>query len=421
MINALAERAVRAQLETLAHGRLTLEDGERSEVYGVEDLARGEAHARNRNAPQARVIVHDRRFYRAVAFGGHVGAAEAYAAGAWSTPDLTAIVRLFVRNRDVLDGMETGLARFAQPVRNFLHARNRNTVGGSRRNIRAHYDLGNDFFQHFLDDTLTYSAGIFERPSSTLRDASVAKYDRLCRKLELSRDDHVLEIGTGWGGFALHAAETYGCRVTTTTISKEQHALATARIQAAGLADRVTVLLEDYRNLEGQYDKLVSIEMIEAVGHQYFGTYFEQCARLLRPHGLAAIQAITIQDRLYESARREVDFIKRYIFPGSCIPSVSALSVAAAPTDLRLVHLEDLTPHYAETLRRWRDRFFDNWDAIASLGFDEHFKRIWEFYFCYCEGGFDEAVLGSTHLVFAKPEATAPSVVELPPLQVAVA
>lgn len=404
-LDTLAEKAVRSQLDALDRGRLTLVDGDRTSVHGVSD------------GVSATVTVLDRSFYRAVAFGGHVGAAEAYADGAWTTPDLTALVRLFVRNREVLDGMETGLARVAQPLRHVLHARNRNTESGSRRNIHAHYDLGNDFFREFLDETMTYSAGIFDRPDSTLKDASVSKYDRLCRKLDLGPDDHVVEIGTGWGGFALHAASTYGCRVTTTTISREQHALATHRIREAGLDDRVSVMLEDYRKLTGTFDKLVSIEMIEAVGHHYFETYFQQCAHLLAPHGLAAIQAITIQDHLYESARREVDFIKKYIFPGSCIPSISALSVAAAPTDLRLVHLEDLTPHYAETLRRWRARFFDRWDRIEAQGFDEHFKRIWEFYFCYCEGGFDEAVLGSIQFLFAKPEAEVPGLVDLPPLR----
>lgn len=405
ILDSVAEKAVRAQLETLKRGRLTVIDGHQTSVHGAPD------------GLDATVTVRDPSFYRAVAFGGHVGAAEAYAAGAWSTPDLTAIIRLFVRNRDVLDGMETGFARLVQPLRQFLHARNRNTESGSRRNIHAHYDLGNEFFREFLDETMTYSAGIFEQPESSLKDASLAKYDRLCRKLDVGPADHVIEIGTGWGGFALYAAGTYGCRVTTTTISQEQHALATERVREAGLADRVTILLEDYRKLTGTFDKLVSIEMIEAVGHHYFQTYFEQCARLLAPNGLAAIQAITIQDRLYESARREVDFIKRYIFPGSCIPSISTLSGAASPTDLRLVHLEDLTPHYAETLRRWRAGFLDRWDRIESQGFDEQFKRIWEFYFCYCEGGFDEAVLGSIQFLFAKPEAEIPGLVDLPPLR----
>lgn len=408
-LDSFWERMVRSRLQTLDVGRLTVEsDGTRS-VFGSGDEI------------TAHVDVHDQAFYRQVALGGHIGAAESYVEGAWTTPDLTALVRLFLRNREALDGLETGTARLAKPVRALLHAANRNTRKGSARNIRAHYDLGNDFFRTFLDETLTYSAGIFERPDASLRDASVAKYDRLCRKLELGPDDHVVEIGTGWGGFALHAAGRYGCRVTTTTISREQHDLARRRIAEAGLEDRVDVLLRDYREMEGRYDKLVSIEMIEAVGHRYYGTFFDRCARLLKPHGLAALQAITIQDRFYESARKEVDFIKRYIFPGSCIPAVSVLAGAAATTDLRMVHLEDLTPHYAETLRRWRRRFLANRDQITGLGFDDAFRRLWEFYLCYCEGGFDEGVLGSVQLVFAKPAAAAPTIVELPRLHEAVA
>jgi cyclopropane-fatty-acyl-phospholipid synthase len=401
-LDRLAERAVRAGLEGLGDGRLTVTSEGTATTYG------------SGNGLHAHVTVQNAAFWRAVALGGHLGAAESWVAGDWTTPDLTGLVRLFVRNREILDGLETGLARLAQPLRKALHAWNRNTPEGSKRNIRAHYDLGNDFFRLFLDETLTYSAGVFERPSSSMKDASIAKYDRLCRKLAIGADDHVVEIGTGWGGFALHAASTYGCRVTTTTISAEQHALATARVRDAGLEGRIDVMLRDYRDLDGTYDKLVSIEMIEAVGHHYFGTFFRRCAELLRPHGLAAIQAITIQDRYYESARREVDFIKRYIFPGSCIPSVSALTAAAAPTDLRLAHFDDMTPHYGETLRRWRHRFVEEWASIAALGFDERFRRLWEFYFCYCEGGFDEAVLGSVQFLFAKPRARVPAPADLP-------
>ncbi|MDJ0766906.1 MAG: cyclopropane-fatty-acyl-phospholipid synthase family protein, partial [Myxococcota bacterium] len=305
-----------------------------------------------------------------------------------------------------MEGLETGLARFAQPLRGLLHSLNRNTRKGSRKNIAAHYDLSNEFFSLFLDRTMTYSCGIFERTDSSLEEASIAKYDRLCRKLEITETDHVVEIGTGWGGFAIHAAQNYGCRVTTCTISKEQHKLATERIAEAGLSDRVTVLLRDYRDLDGDFDKLVSIEMIEAVGHQYFKTFFEKCASLLNPHGRAAIQAITIQDRFYEEARREVDFIKKYIFPGSCMTAVSVLSDAARDTDLRLVHLEDITPHYAQTLLRWRENFLSNWKRIKPLGFSEEFRRLWEFYFCYCEGGFEEAVLGDVQMLFAKPHAS---------------
>ncbi len=405
LLDRLAETSVRSKLATLKGGRLTLIDGKHTSVHG------------EKGSINVTVTILNPRFYRAVAFGGHVGAAESYAEGIWTTEDLTSLVRLFVCNREVLDGMETGMARLAQPLRQLLHSKNRNTEAGSRRNIRAHYDLGNDFFREFLDETMTYSAGIFDKPESTLKEASLAKYDRLCRKLALSPEDHVIEIGSGWGGFALHAAQHYGCRVTTTTISEEQHALANLRVQEAGLGDRITILLEDYRKLTGTFDKLVSIEMIEAVGHHYFESFFSQCAQLLSPNGLAAIQAITIQDRFYDSARREVDFIKKYIFPGSCIPSITALSTAASVTDLRLVHLEDLTPHYAETLRHWRARFLERWNRIEAQGFDEYFKKIWEFYFCYCEGGFDEAALGSLQFLYAKPKAALPDLGDLPSLR----
>lgn len=393
ILNRIARRGVHSRLEQLKEGRITLRFDGDAHVFGSGDeLA-------------ATVAVHEPDFFAALAFGGHLAAAESYVRGVWDTDDLTTLVQIFLRNREVLDGLETGPARLVQPFRAVLHALNRNTRSGSRRNIVAHYDLGNDFFSTFLDDTMTYSCGVFPSPESSMREASIEKYDRICRKLDLNEDDHVLEIGTGWGGFAVHAASRYGCRVTTTTISDEQYRLASERIAAAGLSARVTLLRQDYRDLEGAYDKLVSIEMIEAVGHQYHREYFEQCARLLKPHGLAAIQTITIQDRFYESARREVDFIKRYIFPGGCIPAVSVLAGAASQTDLRLVGLEDITPHYAETLRRWRERFSSNWPAIRSLGYDEDFRRLWHFYFCYCEGGFDEAVLGNAQLLFAKPKA----------------
>jgi len=347
--------------------------------------------------------IHDPSFFRSLALRGHIGAAESYVRGEWSSPELADVMRLFARNREALDGLERGTALLARPALALLRLLNRNTRRGSVRNIHAHYDLGNDFFATFLDETMTYSSGIFENDATSLRDASIAKYDRICRKLGIGPDDHVVEIGSGWGGFAIHTAATYGCRVTTTTISREQHRLATERVAAAGLDDLVTVLLRDYRDLEGTYDKLVSIEMVEAVGHQYLDTYFEKCASLLTPNGTAAIQAITVQDSWYDPKQRQVDFIKRYIFPGSFVPAISTLTGSSAVTDLRLVHLEDITAHYAVTLRRWRERFLEKAEDVRALGFDDAFQRLWEFYFAYCEGGFAEAVLGVVQLVFAKP------------------
>jgi cyclopropane-fatty-acyl-phospholipid synthase len=309
-----------------------------------------------------------------------------------------------VRNRHVLEGLDSGLSLFATPLRKLLHAWNQNTEAGSRRNIAAHYDLGNDFFKLFLDDTLMYSCALFERPEMTLQEAQIAKLDRICQRLDLQPTDRVIEIGTGWGGFAIHAASRYGCHVTTTTISENQHRLAAERIRAAGLEDRITLLQQDYRQLEGRFDKLVSIEMIEAVGHHYYPSFFRQCAELLKPDGLMLVQAITINDRQYRRARDEVDFIKRYIFPGSCIPAISALLDAAArASDLQLIHLDDIGPHYAITLQRWRAAFLAQLEAVRAQGYSEAFIRLWEFYLAYCEGGFAERALGDVHLLMAKP------------------
>jgi cyclopropane-fatty-acyl-phospholipid synthase len=348
--------------------------------------------------------VNDPRFYSEIAFGGSIGAGEAYMLGYWSTDNLTAAMRILLQNRDVLDGMETGLASFTMPLQKAMHWASRNTRSGSRRNISAHYDLGNPFFELFLDPTMMYSSAVYEHPEMTLQQASVAKLDRICRKLDLQPADHVLEIGTGWGGFALHAAQHYGCRVTTTTISRQQHEMARERISAAGLADRVTLLLEDYRDLTGAFDKLVSIEMIEAVGHRYYETYFGKCSELLKPEGMMLLQAITIADQRYASALKAVDFIQRHIFPGSCIPSVTAMNNAITrATDMRLYHLEDIGPHYATTLKAWRENFFANLSRIRALGYSEEFIRMWEFYFCYCEAGFAERAIGDVQMLLVKP------------------
>jgi len=393
LLSSLARRAVNARLARLRRGHLTLTDGSQTTSWG-DPLS-----------PPIGIIVCDQRFYAAIAFGGSVGAGEAYADGWWTTDDLTGVVRLMLKNRDILDDLETGWAWLSQPARWLAHALNANTRRGSKRNIGAHYDLSNDFFALFLDDSLTYSCGVFERPGASLADAQAAKYARMAALLELQPTDHVVEIGTGWGGFAIHAASRFGCRVTTTTISEEQYRVAVQRVAAAGLQNLVTVIQSDYRDLTGTYDKLASIEMIEAVGHEYFGTFFAKCTELLAPNGRAAIQAITIADERYESARHEVDFIKRHIFPGSCIPSREVLGRAAAEADLAIVHADEIGLHYAETLCRWRLNMRANRDRIATLGFDDRFQRLWEFYFCYCEGGFLERAIGTAQLVFAKPAA----------------
>ncbi len=351
-----------------------------------------------------RLAVHGPAFYRALARNGSVGAAEAYMDGAWDCSDLVGLVQLLVRNRGLLDAMERGPARLGGLAMRALHALRRNTRDGARRNIAEHYDLGNPFFRLFLSEDMMYSSALYAGDGDTLEGASQRKLDRICDKLRIGADDHVVEIGTGWGGFALHAARTRGCRVTTTTISREQHALASRRVAEAGLQGRVTVLLSDYRDLRGEYDKLVSIEMVEAIGAEYLDAYFATLGRLLRPDGLALVQAITIEDHRYEQALRTVDFIKRHVFPGSFIPSIAAMLAAKSrSTDLALVHLEDFGPSYARTLRDWRRRFLANRGAIRAQGFDERFLRMWEFYLAYCEGGFLERTIGVAHLLMAKP------------------
>ena len=337
---------VLAGMRGITRGKLVIHD--RGEVF---ECGNGDA-----SGLQAEIHILHGDTWTAVARRGSIGAAEAFVHGHWSTPDLTQVIRIFVANRSVLEGMENSLARLVMPLWRVAHFVHANTRQGSRRNIAAHYDLGNDFFRLFLDETMMYSAAVFERPDMSLAEAQNAKNERICRKLALKSTDHLLEIGTGWGGFAMHAARHHGCRVTTTTISRQQYELAVERIRAAGLEHQIEVVMKDYRDLNGQWDKVVSIEMIEAVGHQYYPDYFGAISRLLKPDGLALIQAITITDQIYAQALRQVDFIQKYIFPGSCIPSITALlNAMTRASDLKLTHLEDITPHYATTLRLWRE------------------------------------------------------------------
>ncbi len=392
-LERLLRKRLFASLSTLTCGRLAIEDS-----LGSATLGQGE--------PVVRLTIRDMAFYRLVATQGSVGAGEAYGDGMWTCDDLVALVRLLVRNRDTLDGMESGLARVAGWLLRRWHAGNRTTPEGSRRNIAAHYDLGNDFFSLFLSPDLMYSSALWAGADDTLEEASRRKLDTICRKLELGPRDRVVEIGSGWGGFAIHAARHYGCHVTTATISREQHALALARVRAAGLDDRVSVVLQDYRDLQGRYDKLVSIEMIEAIGAQYLETYFAKVADLLAPHGRALIQAITIEDHRYQQALGEVDFIKRHIFPGSFIPSIEAmLRAKTRASDLALVHLEDFGLSYARTLQAWRQRFLAHLPEVRRQDFDTRFCRLWEFYLAYCEGGFRERSIGVSHLLLTHPGA----------------
>ncbi len=392
-LDNLSRKMVLARLDGLEIGRLKITDEGETRTYGVA----GEL--------TATITVSDSRFYSSLATGGALGAAEAYMLGYWNCDDLTTVVRILVRNRQVLESIESGLARISAPLAKFAHWFNRNSRRGSRRNIAAHYDLGNDFFKLWLDESMMYSAAVFEKEGMTLEEASIAKLDRICKKLQLSPEDHVLEIGTGWGGFAVYAAENYGCRVTTTTISSEQYAYAKERVRAAGLEDRIRLLLEDYRDLDGAYDKIVSIEMVEAVGQEFLNDYFAQCSKLLKSDGMMLLQSITIADQRYQAALRSVDFIQRYIFPGGFLPSVTAITASlTAATDMRVYHLEDIGAHYADTLRHWRDRFFSKFDKIWSMEYGEEFLRMWQYYFCYCEGAFIERAIGNVQVLLVKPD-----------------
>ncbi|WP_226660998.1 SAM-dependent methyltransferase [Microbulbifer aggregans] len=393
---ALARRVVLEKLGGLASGRLVIEepDGVRHE-FGEPESNGGIC---------ARISVIDEATFVQVLLNGSIGAGEAYMQGAWRTPDLVAVVRVMVANMSLLDDMDSRWTFLHRAGLKILHRLNSNSQSGSRRNIAAHYDLGNDFFRLFLDPTMLYSAAVFPSETASLHEASVNKLEKICSRLQLSADDHLLEIGTGWGGLAVHAAKHYGCRVTTTTISREQHAYAKAWVEREGLQDRVTLLMQDYRELEGQFDKIVSIEMVEAVGYQYYREYFSRCSRLLKEDGLMVMQAITIQDQRFHSYRKQVDFIQRYIFPGGCLPSNQVIADhIARDTDMQIVAMEDITNHYARTLRAWREAFFINLESVRQQGFDNTFINMWDFYLCYCEGGFLERVISTAQFVFAKP------------------
>lgn len=393
LLDRLARAALLKSLARISQGRVTLTEAGETRAFGEEN-----------SGLRAGITVNDPAFYRRAAFGGSVGAAEAYMDGQWDCDDLAALVRIFVRCAPAKDSLEEGLARLSLPLQRLLHRLNDNTRRGSRRNIAAHYDLGNDLYRLFLDPTMAYSCGFFRREDATMEEASAAKFDLVCRKLGLRPGMSVIEIGTGWGGFALHAAREYGCSVTTTTISAEQHKLAAAKIREAGLGDKITLLGSDYRDLSGQYDRLVSIEMIEAVGDKHLPGFFRTCGGLLKPDGLALLQAITVPDRAYKAYLKSPDFINLYIFPGGCCPSVQAMTgAAAAATDLRLVQLQDLTPHYARTLQEWRRAFTASLPAVRALGYDERFIRMWHCYFCYCEGAFAEQYTGVVQLLYARP------------------
>ena len=370
------------------------------------DAARSDAARSDSARPiSATIVVEDPAVFSYIALNGVVGAAEAYMDGHWTTPDLVQVVRFMVYNMTALKDMDKERSVTNKVALSALDLIRRNSVSRARKNISAHYDLGNDFFELFLDPTMMYSSALFDGQDMPLAKASLNKLDTICRKLRLNADDHLLEIGTGWGGMSLYAASNYGCRVTTTTLSQQQHDFTQAAVARANLQDRVTVVMQDYRELTGSYDKLVSIEMIEAVGHQYFSDYFRKCSELLKPDGLMALQAITIADQRYDQARKSVDFIQRYIFPGGCLPSLQVIAKhVAEDTDMCILTVSDMAKDYATTLSVWRQSFSEKIEQIKALGFSDQFIRMWMYYLCYCEGGFEERVIGATQIVIAKPD-----------------
>ncbi len=385
------------KFKDLKHGQLRIEDRSGS-------LYLDEIFGESTSSLKVRIVVHRSRFYSRTLLGGSIGNAESFVDTDWDTEQLTDLIRLFVLNKDILDGIDNGVGSLLQPFQKYFHGLRKNTIEGSRENIRSHYDIGNDFFKLFLDDTMMYSSAVFPTKDTPLHEASMNKVALIVGKLKLKPTDHLVEIGTGWGTLAIYAAKTYGCKVTTTTISTEQYRYAVEKVKEAGLEARVKVLFEDYRKLTGVYDALVSVEMIEAVGLDHLDTYFEKCSSLVKKDGVMALQAITIRDQSYESARKSVDFIQRHIFPGSGIPSMHAMmNSVTKKTDMALIHQQDFSEDYAETLKNWSRRLAKNENEIVKLGYPDFLHRLWQYYFSYCEGGFRERVIGLSQMVLTKP------------------
>ena len=391
-MNHLYKKIIHQRLSQIKDAHIIIKDGKSIKKYGKPGNL------------SAKINILDTVFYKNIILGGTIGASESFIRGEWSSPNLTNVIRVLARNTEAQDKLENLFTLLSQPFLKVMHKLNENSVRGSKKNISRHYDLSNDFFSLFLDKNMMYSSAIYKSRKTSLEDASTNKLDVICKKLNLKKTDHVIEIGTGWGGFAIYAAKNYGCKVTTTTISIEQYKFAKQKIKEAGLGKKIKVLLKDYRLLKGQYDKLVSIEMIEAVGYQFYDEYFKIIGQLLKNDGEALIQAITIKDQRYSKAIQSVDFIQKYIFPGSCIPSITAIQNSLTnSTDLVINDIRDIGHHYARTLADWRKRFLKNKQEIRKLGFDDKFLRMWLFYFAYCEGGFEEKVISDIHLHITKP------------------
>lgn len=391
-LTSIFKSGLQKKFKNLKTGHISINDGD--ETFSFGDGSSDE---------KVSVDIHSQEFYVMTGSGGALGIAEAYVAGYWSSDDVVKLFQIILRNRDILLSLEKGFAKLVKPINKMIHSGRQNTLKGSKENILAHYDLSNDFYKLWLDPSMTYSCAFFNNDSVTLEEASIEKLDRICRKLDLSEDDSVLEIGTGWGSFSIHAAKNYGCKVTTTTISDAQFDYARSRIEDEGLESKITLINKDYRDLDGKYDKIVSIEMIEAVGYEYIPDYFSKLSSLLKNNGLVALQGITYNDQNFEVYKNSVDFIKKYIFPGSCLISIAQIiDVIKKDTDLAMVDMEDITKHYAVTLNRWRKNFMDVIPKVKEMGYSQAFINMWEFYFLYCEAGFSERNIGDVQMIFAK-------------------
>ncbi|MCH1929009.1 cyclopropane-fatty-acyl-phospholipid synthase family protein [Shewanella sp. A25] len=391
--DSLARKILLKALDNLPHGCLTLVEGDKSYRFGEQH---SDLHAT--------IVVKHPSFYRQVMFSGSIGAGEGYIQGHWASPDLTKVVQLFARNLPLLDRIEAKFNWLTGSINRVKHFLNRNSQQGSKRNILAHYDLGNALYEQFLDREMLYSSALYPDADASLEAAQLNKLKVICERLELQPGQRLLEIGTGWGALAIYAAKHYGVHVTTTTISDAQYSYAKARVEREGLSEQVTLLTEDYRNLTGQFDRLVSIEMIEAVGHEYLPGFFKKLESLLKPNGRMLIQAITISDQRYDSYRKGVDFIQRYIFPGGCLPSVQQMANHLAKrTDMQLWSIDDMGLDYAKTLRDWHSNFDRAASKVQALGYGEDFIRMWKFYLSYCEGGFLERTTSAVHLVAVRP------------------
>jgi len=391
-INKLARNIVSHQLAKIHHGQLLITENKKVSVFGTRNRIRADIKVLNPN------------FYAYILFGGSIGAAESYMRGDWRSKNLTDVIRLMAVNSAAMDSMEGSYKLLLQPLFKIIHYLNKNTVAGSKKNIVRHYDLSNDFFALFLDTSMMYSSAIYANTKMNLEEAAINKIKIICEKLKLKKTDRLVEIGSGWGGFAIYAAQNYGCHVTTTTISEQQFLYVKNKIKQLKLSKKITLVKKDYRQLTGKYNKLVSIEMIEAVGHHFYDTYFSKIASLLTDDGVALIQAITIRDQRYKAALKSVDFIQKYIFPGSTIPSVTSMQESLTrSTDMTIFDIQDIGSDYARTLNAWKIKFVANKARIKELGFDAEFMRMWFFYFCYCEGGFKEKVISDIHLHLTKP------------------